>query len=187
MRVEKTEREKMMSGLLYSASDEELVEMRLAARRLLYVYNNTTPDVPDKRTAILKDMFGKLGDKAEIEPPFHCDYGYNIFAGDRLYMNFGCVILDGNAVHIGGGVLFGPYVQLYTAYHPTDPALRRSGLELASPIVIKDNVWIGGGAIVCGGVSIGENTTIGAGSIVVKDIPPNVLAAGNPCKVIKKL
>ncbi len=185
--MDRTEREKMMAGQLYRASDKELVEMRLAARRLLYVYNNTTPDVPDKRTAILKDLFGKLGDNVEIEPPFHCDYGVNIFAGERLYMNFGCVILDCNTVHIGDRVLFGPYVQLYAASHPTDPAVRKTGLELASPITIEDNVWIGGGAIICGGVCIGESTTIGAGSVVVGNIPSNVVAAGNPCKVVKKL
>jgi maltose O-acetyltransferase len=119
-------------------------------------------------------------------PPFHCDYGCNIYADESLYMNYGCVILDCNKVEIGKNVLFAPYVQIYTAYHPTDPKLRLLG-ELASPVKIGNNVWIGGGAIICPGVTIGDNTTIGAGSVVVKDIPNDVVAVGNPCKIIRHL
>lgn len=182
-----TEREKMLAGELYLASDEELVSMRKEARRLLHAYNATAVGEPERRADILKRLFGKVGSPVEIEPPFYCDYGSNILVGDGLYMNFGCVILDCNEVHIGDKVLFGPYVQVYTAYHPTDPEVRKSGRELASPITIGNNVWVGGGAIICGGVNIGDNTTIGAGSVVVKDIPPGVVAAGNPCRVIKKL
>jgi maltose O-acetyltransferase len=185
--VKTTEREKMLAGELYMASDEELVSMRKAARRLLHAYNTTTVGEPEMRTDILKRLFGRVGSPVEIEPPFYCDYGSNIYAGDGLYINFGCVILDCNEVHIGDKVLFGPYVQVYTAYHPTDPEVRKSRRELASSISIGNNVWVGGGAIICGGVTIGENTTIGAGSVVIKDIPPRVMAAGNPCRVIKKL
>ena len=185
--MDKTEREKMMAGLLYKASDEELVSMRKAARRLLEAYTASTVDEPQKRNDILKRLFGTVGRSVEIEPPFYCDYGSNIHAGDSLYMNFGCVVLDCNKVVIGDKVLFGPYVQVYAAYHPTDPDIRRSGLELASPVTIGNNVWIGGGAIICSGVTIGDHTTIGAGSVVTRDIPPGVVAAGNPCKVIKKL
>lgn len=119
-------------------------------------------------------------------PPFHCDYGSNIFTGDKLYMNYGCVILDCNTVHIGENVLCAPCVQIYTAYHPTSQKLRLSGRELATPINIGNNVWIGGNAIICPGVTIGDNTTIDAGSVVVKDIPENVVA-GNPCRVIRYL
>ncbi len=128
---------------------------------------------------------GKIGAQIEIEPPFYCDYGTNILVGNKFYANIGCVILDCNLVEIGDNALLGPYVQIYTAYHPVDPALRLIGKELAAPIKIGNNVWIGGGAIICPGVSIGDNTTIGAGSVVVKDIPYNSIAVGNPCKVIR--
>jgi maltose O-acetyltransferase len=177
----------MMAGLLYKASDAELVLMRKAARRLVGAYNASTVDEPEKRNDILKRLFGKLGRSTEIEPPFYCDYGSNIHAGDSLYMNFGCVVLDCNKVLIGDKVLFGPYVQVYTAYHPVEPDIRLSGQELASPVTIGNNVWIGGGAIICSGVAIGDNTTIGAGSVVTRDVPPGVVAAGSPSRVIKKL
>lgn len=180
-------KDRMLSGQLYDASDKALVSMRRAARRLLESYNSSTADEPEKRKDILKRLFGKLGDPVEIEPPFYCDYGSNIHAGDGLYMNFGCVVLDCSKVVIGDKVLFGPYVQVYAAYHPVDPDIRRSGRELAAPVTIGNNVWIGGGAIICSGIKIGDDTTIGAGSVVTRDVPPGVLAAGNPCRVIKKL
>ena len=122
-----------------------------------------------------------------IEPPFHCDYGSNIYAGDRMYMNFGCVILDCAEVRIGADLQAGPYVQIYTAHHPLDAAQRTAGPELASPITIGNRVWLGGGAIICPGVTIGDDTTIGAGSVVVSDIPARVLAVGNPCRVVRRL
>jgi len=177
----------MLAGELYNAYDSELVALRMEARRLLYAYNGTTPDEPDKRTAILQDLFGKLKKPVEIEPPFYCDYGSNIYAGERLYMNFGCVVLDCSEVRIGDGVLCGPYVQIYAACHPTDPETRKTGRELGAPVHIGNNVWVGGGAIICGRVRIGDNTTIGAGSVVVGDIPANVVAAGNPCRTLKRL
>lgn len=181
-----TEREKMLAGELYDASDKELAALRMRARRLLYVYNGTAPDEPDKRAAILQDLFGKIKKPVEIEPPFYCDYGSNIHAGERLYMNFGCVVLDCGEVHIGDRALLGPYVQIYAAYHPTDPEIRKTGRELAATVHIGNNVWIGGGAIIGAGVRIGDNTTIGAGSVVVRDVPSNVVAAGNPCKILNR-
>ena len=182
-----SEKQNMLAGDLYIASDPELVADRLRARNILLSYNSTLPDRTAERSQILKDLFGSLGPDPEIEPPFYCDYGYNIHAGRKLYMNFACVILDCNKVTIGDNVLLGPYVQIYTAYHPTDPSIRLAGRELSSPITIGDNVWIGGGAIILPGVTIGSNTTIGAGSVVAKDVPANVVVAGNPCKIIKRL
>lgn len=183
----KTEKQKMLSGELYLASDPELVAERQRASRLTRLYNSTTEEELERRSHLLQELFGRVGDNAQILPPFYCDYGNNICAGNNLYMNYGCVILDCNTVHFGDNVLCAPSVQIYTACHPTDPAERLMGQELAAPVRIGNNVWIGGGAIVCPGVTIGENTTIGAGSVVVKDIPANVVAAGNPCRVIRGL
>lgn len=185
--VEKTEKQKMLAGELYLAYGPELVAENKRASRLLRMYNGTTEEEPEQRSQILSELFGQVGASVLIVPPFHCDYGSNIYAGDRLYMNYGCVILDCNTVHIGENVKCAPYVQIYTAYHPTEPELRQNGLELAAPIRIGNNVWIGGGAIICPGVTIGDNTTIGAGSVVVKDIPASVVAAGNPCRIIRHL
>jgi maltose O-acetyltransferase len=185
--MEKTEKQKMLAGELYLAADEQLISERQRARRLARTYNSTREDEPDKRLEIIAQLFGAVGPKVEIEPPFYCDYGSNIYAGNGLYMNFGCVILDCNRVNIGENLLCGPTVQIYTAFHPTDPEIRLSGRELAASINIGNNVWIGGGSIICPGVTIGDNSTIGAGSVVVKDIPANVVAAGNPCRIIRHL
>lgn len=185
--MEKTEKQKMLSGELYLAEDPELVGENKRASRLLRMYNATTEEQQEQRRQILQELFGKVGNKVSIVPPFHCDYGSNISAGDGFYMNYGCVILDCNTVHIGDNVLCAPYVQIYTAYHPTEPEIRLSGRELAAPVNIGNNVWIGGSAIICPGVTIGHNTTIGAGSVVVKNIPANVVAAGNPCRIIRHL
>lgn len=182
-----SEKQKMLAGDLYLASDPELVADRLRARNILHSYNSTMPDRTAERSQILKDFFGSLGPDHEIEPPFYCDYGYNIHAGRKLYMNFGCVILDCNKVTIGDNVLMGPYVQIYAASHPTDSSVRLSGRELSAPVTIGDNVWIGGGAIILPGVTIGSNTTVGAGSVVTKNVPDHVIAAGNPCKILKQI
>jgi maltose O-acetyltransferase len=182
---EKTEREKMLDGELYLATDPELSEMHFQARRLLHAFNHSKPlDLAD-REEIALSLFGKIGKNFTIRPPFYCDYGCHIFAGDNLYINYDCTILDCNTVHFGNNVLLAPKVQIYTAYHPTDPDLRLSGKELAAPVKIGDNVWLGGGVIVCPGISIGSNVTIGAGSVVTKNLPDNVVAAGNPCRIIK--
>lgn len=182
-----TELQKMLQGDLYAAADPQLTDMRLQARKLTRSYNRTEAEEHDKRSAILKELFGKLGERSLIEPPFHCDYGAHIFAGHDLFMNFGCVILDCAEVHFGDSVFCGPNVQIYTATHPLDAALRSSGVESAKTIRIGNRVWLGGGVILCPGVTIGDNTTIGAGSVVTKDIPANVFAGGNPCRVIRNL
>jgi maltose O-acetyltransferase len=182
-----TEFEKMVRGDLYVAMDPPLVQMRKEARRVLREFNTSNEEEVPRRTEMLKKFFGKTGPKIYIEPPFYCDYGLNIFVGDDFFANFNCVILDCAEVHIGSQVMFGPNVQIYTATHPLDAELRCSGSELAKTIHIGNRVWLGGGTIVCPGVSIGDNTTIGAGSVVTKDIPANVFAAGNPCKVIKSI
>lgn len=182
-----TELEKMVAGQLYDPADPELARMRLQARRLTWAYNQSRPDAASERRRFLDQLFGRLGPNAEIEPPFHCDYGRHIFAGARLFMNFGCVVLDATEVVIGDNVSLGPYVQLLTSTHPIVAAERIQGPELAKPVRVESNVWIGAGAIVCPGVTIGENTTIGAGSVVVKDVPAGVLAVGNPCRVVREI
>lgn len=181
----KTELEKMLANELYFAADPELASMTRTAQNLTHAFNLSLPAEIEKRREIVQQLFGAVGQGFEIRPPFYCDYGCHIYAQENLYINFDCVILDCNKVYLGRNVLLAPKVQIYTAYHPLDPEIRKSGLELAAPIAIGDDVWIGGGAIICPGVTIGSNTTIGAGSVVTKDIPANVVAAGNPCRVIR--
>jgi len=180
-----TEKQRMLRGELYLANDPELVAARLRTRVLQHRYNASSPEAVAERRALLLELFGKLGERFEIEPPFFCDYGWNITVGDNLYMNAGCVVLDCAAVTIGANVLIGPGVHIYAATHPTDPAVRRTGRELAAPVSIGDDVWIGGGAILCPGVSIGAGTTIAAGSVVVRDVPAGVVVAGNPGRVLR--
>ena len=182
----KTEKEKMIAGELYFAGGKELEKDRTIARILFSEYNSSKPTDSKKKKEILKKLIKFKGD-INIEPPFYCDYGYNIEVGENFYANFSCTLLDTNKIIIGDNVMFGPNVQIYTAGHPLKADERIKGLESANPIIIGDNVWIGGGAIVCPGVKIGKNTTIGAGSVVTKNIPDNVLAFGNPCKVIRDL
>ena len=182
-----TQRQKMMAGELYEAHDPELVALRARARQITRAYNNTTEAERDVRRALLNRLLGRMAPKMEIEPPFRCDYGTNIFLGDGFYANFGVVMLDCAEIRIGDNVLLAPNVQIYTAHHPIDPEVRLTGRELASPVTIGNNVWIGGGALVLPGVSIGDNTIIGAGSVVTRDVPANVVAAGNPCRVLREL
>ena len=182
-----TERELMLTGQLYDASDPELQAMRRRARALTRAFDATTEDQLEERERLLRQLFGGLGARPEIEPPFRCDYGAHIHAGDRLYLNFGCVILDVCEVRLGHNVFVGPGVQLLTATHPLEASARIAGRELGRPISIGNNVWLGGGAIVCPGVTIGDDTTIGAGSVVVRDVPAGVLAVGNPCRVVRAL
>lgn len=184
---EKTEREKMLAGEPYIATDPELVTGRSRSVRLARAYNATIGEEGWQREELLREWLGAKGEGVYIEPPFFCDYGSNLFLGDKVYMNFNCIILDCNTVHIGENTMLGPLVQIYTATHPLNAAERIAGPELAFSITIGRNVWIGGGAIIGPGVTIGDNTTIGAGSVVVKDIPANVFAAGNTCKVIRQL
>ena len=185
--VMKNELERMLAGELYDASDPELCRMRSEARRLTRQFNATTEEERGLRMEILQELFASVGSNITIEPPFHCDYGCHIHAGKNFYMNFNCIILDCATVAIGDDVMAGPGVHIYTAFHPLDARERVQGLELAAPVSIGNRVWIGGGAIICPGVVIGDNTTIGAGSVVTRDIPANVFAAGNPCRVLRRL
>lgn len=180
----KTEKEKMLNSELYNPSDEELVNARNRASERIHQYNESSTNEAI-RINILKDLLKQIGSNVQIIPPFYCDYGSNISLGHNVFFNFGCVVLDVTPVTIEDNVLLGPYVQIYTASHPMDWETRQQGLEFGNPITIKANSWIGGGAIICPGVTIGEQSVIGAGSVVTRDIPDNVFAAGNPCKVIK--
>ncbi len=182
-----TEKEKMLAGKLYNAGDPQLTKERNKAHILCQQYNQLNFLDDNGRKQILKQLLTSFEDPITIEPPFFCDYGKNICIGKNVYMNTNCIILDVNKVSIGDNTMFGPLVQIYTASHPIDPELRKKGDELGFAITIGKNVWIGGGAIICPGVSIGDDTVIGAGAIVTKDIPSRVFAAGNPCKVIKNL
>ena len=182
-----TEREKMLGGELYDATDPDLTAARRRARDLLQRLNDSRDDEGDLRRAIYEDLFGSLGGDLWIEPPFYCDYGTNIYLGEKVFFNFNCVVLDPAPVHIGSNVLFGPAVQVYTATHPLDWRVRREWLEAAQPIEIGSDVWLGGGAVINPGVSIGDRSVIGAGSVVTKDIPADVFAAGNPCRVLRDL
>ena len=182
-----TERAKMLRGELYQASDPVLVGARPRARLLWMRFNSSSPENASERLTILMDLLGKVAPGAWIEPPFYCDYGTQIELDEDVFVNFGCVLLDPAPIRIGAQTQLGPYVQLYTADHPREAAARVAGPELARPITIGKRVWIGGGAIVLPGVTIGDDTTIGAGSVVARDIPPGVVAAGNPCTVIRTL
>ncbi len=182
-----TEKQKMLNGQLYNASDPELILERQKARLLCKRFNDSRDDQPDLRKQLLKDLLSFQGENLWIEPPFYCDYGSNIIIGHRVYFNFNCTILDVMKVSIGDNVLFGPSVQIYTAMHPMDWKERGTGLEFAKLVTIGSDIWIGGGVIICPGVAIGNRSVIGAGSIVTRNIPDDVFAAGNPCKVIKAL
>jgi len=181
-----TQKELMLSGQLYNAADAELTQDRLDARQLLYAYNHSRPDETEKRKLLLAKLF-RSDASCYIEPAFQCDYGYNICFGENFYANFNCVILDVCPVSFGKNTFLGPNVQIYTATHPINAQERISGQEYGQPIIIGDNVWIGGSAIICPGVKIGHNVVIGAGSVVTKNLPDNVVAAGNPCRIIKQL
>ncbi|MBD7977919.1 sugar O-acetyltransferase [Pseudomonas sp.] len=183
----KTEKEKMLDGELYDPRDPQLCAQRQQARLLLKRFNDTGDDQREARAQLLGLLIPDQGSNAWIEPPFFCDYGSNITLGDDVYFNFNCVVLDVAAVRIGSRVLFGPAVQVYAATHPLGAIERQSGLELGKPIEIGDDVWIGGGAILCPGVRIGAGTVVGAGSVVTRDLPAGVLAAGNPCRVVRAL
>jgi maltose O-acetyltransferase len=186
-KIVKTEKEKMLAGELYNAIDQELAAERLRARALCQKLARLDPLHADsERSTLIEQLLGAPSN-VYITPPFFCDYGYNIRMGENVYFNFNCVILDVAQVSIGNNVLIGPSVQIYTALHPLDAERRRSGLESAKPVVIGDDVWIGGGVIVCPGVTIGARAVVGAGSVVTRAIPPDVLAAGNPCRVIRAL
>jgi maltose O-acetyltransferase len=183
----KSEKQKMLEGDLYLSSDPELVSAHLRAQALLGTFNATPADACVERHAILQELLGSLGEQVVIKPVFRCDYGFNISIGDRTFINYDCIFLDCATIIIGEDVQLGPGVHIYTATHPVEAQTRRSGLEFARPVTIKDGVWLGGGSIICPGVVVGEDTVVGAGSVVTRDLPPNVVAVGNPCRVIRAL
>ena len=182
----RTEKDKMLVGELYDPLDSELVRARERARDLCQELNATRERDQEDRRRILKELFGRGGESVWMQPPFFCDYGSNIHLGQRVFFNFNCVVLDVCRVLIGDYTLFGPAVQIYTATNPLNAELRRKQ-EYAKPIEIGSDVWVGGGAIICPGVRIGSKAVIGAGSVVTRDIPDGVFAAGNPCRVIREI
>jgi len=181
-----SEREKMLAGELYDAFDPELVAQRTRARDLCQALNASREADVDARRTVLRELFAAGGDSVLMQPPFFCDYGANIELGERVFFNFNCVVLDVCRVRIGSFTLFGPAVQILTPLHPLDPIERRTR-EYGKPIDIGSDVWVGGGAMILPGVTIGSRAVIGAGSVVTRDVPEGVLAAGNPCRVIRAL
>ena len=183
-----TEKEKMLKGLIYDANyDSELIAERMECKELCRDYNDLRPKEMEARTALLRKLLGGVKGNLIIEQPFHCDYGYNISVGENFFANFNLVILDEAPVTFGDNVFVAPNCGFYTAGHPIDAVERHRGLEYARPITVGDNVWIGANVCVLPGVTIGDNCVIGAGSVVVKDIPANSVAVGNPCKVVKQI
>jgi maltose O-acetyltransferase len=181
-----TERDKMLAGELYDPFDAELVAGRERARDLCQTLNATREAQQEERRSILNQLFSKGGDTVWMQPPFFCDYGSNIELGERVFFNFNCVVLDVCRVRIGSFTLFGPAVQIYTPMHPLNADLRRRE-EFGKPVEIGSDVWVGGGAIILPGVRIGSRCVIGAGSVVTRDVPDGVFAAGNPCRVIREI
>ncbi|RYG41862.1 MAG: sugar O-acetyltransferase [Chitinophagaceae bacterium] len=182
-----TEKEKMVSGQPYIASDRQLTAERQRAKSLVFRFNSLPPDNQREQELLLRELFKKAGTKFHVEPPFRCDYGYNITVGESFYANYNLTILDCAAVTIGKNVMIAPNVSLFTAGHPVHFEPRIREIEYALPITIGDNVWIGGNTVVNPGVVIGNNSVIGSGSVVTKDVPDNVVAAGNPCRVIREI
>lgn len=186
--AEMTEKEKAARRVLYNASyDKELINERAYCKALCYEYNQLHPAKIAERTALIQKLFGKTKGSFLIEPPFICDYGYNIEIGSNFYANHNCIILDGAKVVFGDNVMIAPNCGFYTAGHPLDAEHRNAGLEYAYPIKVGSNVWVGGNVVVLPGITIGDNTVIGAGSVVTKDIPAGVVAVGNPCRVIREI
>ncbi|MBR1406748.1 MAG: sugar O-acetyltransferase [Bacteroidales bacterium] len=183
-----TEKEKMLAGQVYSAVDGDLLKELGEVHEVIHRYNSLAPSLLEERLSILKGLLGSIGDEEIIiNPPFFCDYGKQIRVGKRFFANFNFTVLDEAPVTIGDDCFIGPNVSIYTACHSTDPVKRNSRREWAEPVTIGNNVWIGGSVTILPGVRIGDNVTIGAGSVVTRDIPANTVAVGNPCKVVKSL
>ncbi|OKH81586.1 maltose acetyltransferase [Mycobacterium sp. ST-F2] len=180
-------RDRMLAGDLYLADDPELIRESKHAQRLTHRINTLDPTDLDERNRLLRELLGAFGDGSEIRPPLQCDYGYQTTIGARTFANWGLILLDVARISIGDDVQIGPNVQLLTATHPLEPGPRRDKWEAAEPITIGDNVWLGGGVIVCPGVTIGADTVVGAGSVVTRDLPPRVLAVGSPARVVRPL
>ncbi|MGO4987373.1 sugar O-acetyltransferase [Gallicola sp. Sow4_E12] len=182
-----SEKERMIAGKLYNAEDKELRKRYEKARRYSYEFNRTMPEEIEKREKLLDELLGSYGEDVTITPPFRCDYGKQIHIGDHFFANYDCIMLDVAEIRIGDNVNFGPRVGLYTAAHPLDPMVRRRKLEYGKAITIEDDVWIGGDVVVNPGITIGEGSIIGSGSVVTRSIPKNVVAKGNPCRVIREI
>ena len=180
-------KERMLANLPYKAWMDGLEEERIENRKRIYEYNNLPPEQWDRKTELLKNILGKTGENVHINAPFHCDYGYNIEVGENFFANYNLIILDVAKVKIGDNAQIAPNVSIYTAGHPIHPESRNSGYEYGIDVTIGDNVWIGGNACIMPGVTIGNNVVIGAGSVVTKDLPDNVIAAGNPCRIIREI
>ena len=181
------QKERMLAGLPYKAWLDGLTEERMENKKRIYQYNLLAPDAVEEQEQLIKKILGKTGRHVHIEAPFHCDYGYNIEVGENFFANYNLTVLDVGLVRIGNNAQIAPNVSIYTAGHPVHPESRNSGYEYGIAITIGDNVWIGGNAVIMPGVTIGDNVVIGAGSIVTKDLPSNVIAAGNPCRVIREI
>ena len=181
------QKERMLANLPYKAWMDGLKEERLENRKKIYEYNNLPPERWGEKTALIKEILGKTGESISIEAPFHCDYGYNIEVGENFFANYNLIVLDVGKVRIGDNAQIAPNVAIYTAGHPIHPDSRNSGYEYGIDVTIGDNVWIGGNTCIMPGVTIGNNVVIGGGSIVTKDIPDNMIAVGNPCKVIREI
>jgi acetyltransferase-like isoleucine patch superfamily enzyme len=182
-----TEKEKSLNGKLYKAGDTELFTARQNTKELIFRFNSLPPSEVNSRNEIIRKLFCKTGENFIIEPPFHCDYGSNISIGNNFYSNFNLIILDCARTEIGDNVLIGPNVGIYAAGHPVHKELRLLEYEFSFPVSIGNNVWIGGSVVINPGISIGDNSVIGSGSVVTKDIPANVVAAGNPCRIIRDI
>ena len=181
------QKERMLANLPYKAWLDGLDKERLEAKKKLHKFNNIAPENQQEKTKLLKELLGKTGENINIEPPFHCDYGYNIEVGENFFANYNFIVLDVGKVRIGDNAQIAPNVSIYTAGHPVHPESRNTGYEYGIDITIGNNVWIGGNTCILPGVTIGDNAVIGAGSVVTKDIPPDVIAFGTPCKVIRKI
>lgn len=181
------QKERMLAGLPYKAWLDGLAEERLENKKRVFRFNNMEPDRFEEKIKLIKEIFGKTGENVFVEAPFHCDYGYNIEVGENFFANYNLTILDVGKVKIGANAQIAPNVSIYTAGHPVHPESRNTGYEYGIPITIGDNVWIGGSVTILPGVTIGSNVVIGAGSVVTKDLPDNVIAAGNPCRVLRTI
>ncbi|WP_411966911.1 maltose acetyltransferase domain-containing protein [Haloferax sp. YSSS75] len=182
-----SEKEKMLAGELYDSTDPELQAEQERARRLTRLFNETDETETERREELVHELFGETGDELHIEPTFKCDYGYNISVGEDFFANFDCVFLDVRSITIGDNALLGPGVHIYTATHPLDAAERIKGPESAEPVVVGDNAWIGGQAVINPGVTIGDDVIVASGAVVTKDVPDSVVVGGNPARVVKEL
>lgn len=181
-------KKRMQEGRLYLPEDEEIMHQQMLCLEKLYDYNATRPSEAEKREALLKEMFAEIGEGCYVEPPFHANWaGANVYFGNNVYANFNLTLVDDTDIYVGDKVMFGPNVTVATAGHPIDPELRYQAMQYNIPVHIGENVWIGANAVVLPGITIGDNSVIGAGSVVTKDIPPNVIAVGNPCRVIREI